>query len=103
MDDQPQVCQFDCDDLQFDTAVAGADPLDAGVKVVGRRVADMGCGVDDVQGVGSAAAVLTGLPGELDVLHGPHSVRRNLSDTSFESGHCPPVLVAQRYSAAAAL
>jgi hypothetical protein len=36
VDDQPQVGQFDRDDLQFDAAVVGADPFDAGVEVVGR-------------------------------------------------------------------
>ena len=52
MDNQPQVGQLDGDDLQLDVTVIEPDPFDAGIKVVGGRVAGVGSGFDHVQDVG---------------------------------------------------
>ena len=49
MDNQPQVGQLDGDDLQLDVTVVEPDPFDAGIEVVGGRVAGVGGGFDHVQ------------------------------------------------------
>ncbi|MGH3926138.1 MAG: hypothetical protein ACRDTT_25305, partial [Pseudonocardiaceae bacterium] len=64
-----QVGQLDGDDLQLDVTVVGADPFDAGVEVVGGRVAGLGSGLDHAQDVGAADPVLARRLRELDVLH----------------------------------
>lgn len=85
MDNQPQVGQLDGDDLQLDVTVVEPDPFDAGIEVVGGRVAGVGGGFDHVQDVGAADRCLRADCANL-MSCTPPLCRTNGSDASLRTG-----------------